>query len=129
MPPALDTPEEVAAMLAAVLGVLGVVAAGIIGVVATVIAAWRAKVKPLLTSTQSAASHAAEQLTPNHGSTVRDAVRRTEEAVARLDRNTNQRIADLRADLREYSDQNDRAHSELFRRVRGLESPMEDTRP
>lgn len=129
MPPALDTPEEVAAMLAALLGVLGVVAAGIIGVVATVIAAWRAKVKPLLTSTQSAATHAAEQLTPNHGSTVRDAVRRTEEAVARLDRNTNQRLADLRADMREYSDQNDRAHSELFRRVRGLESPMEDTRP
>lgn len=129
MPPALDTPEEVAAMLAALLGVLGVVAAGIIGVVATVIAAWRAKVKPLLTSTQNAASHAAEQLTPNHGSTVRDAVRRTEEAVARLDRNTNQRFADLRADMREYSDQNDRAHSELFRRVRGLESPMEDTRP
>lgn len=129
MPPALDTPEEVAAALAAVLGVLGVVATGILGAAAAVVTAWRAKVKPLLTSTQSAASHAAEQLTPNHGSTVRDAVRRTEEAVARLDRNTNQRLADLRADMRESRDQNDRAHSELFRRVRALETPMEDTRP
>lgn len=129
MPPWLDSAEEVAAVATAVVVAVGAVVTAVVTAVAGVYAVWRSKVKPLLTKTEQAASHAAEQLTPNHGSTVRDAVRRTEEAVARLDRNTNQRIADLRADVREYSDQNDRAHSELFRRVRGLESPMEDTRP
>lgn len=129
MPPALDTTEEVAAMLAAVLGVLGVLAAGILTAFAGVLAVWRAKVKPLLTSTQVAASHAADQLTPNHGSTVRDSVRRTEEAVGRLDRNTNQRLTDIRADLGRHIDANDRAHAEIFRRLNYLETPLEDTRP
>lgn len=133
MPPWLDTPEEAGAILVAVLGVLATVGAGIVAAAAAVIVAgikvWRSKLKPLLTETQQAATHAADQLTPNHGSTVRDAVRRTEEAVARLDRNTNQRIADLRGDVGRYTDQNDRAHSEIFKRLRGLESPMEDTRP
>lgn len=140
MPPWLDTPEEAGAVLVAVLGVLGTIGAAIVAATAAVIVAgvkvWRSKIKPLLTETQVAATHAADQLTPNHGSTVRDAVRstrdavrRTEEAVARLDRNTNQRIGDLRADVGRYTDQNDRAHSEIFKRIRGLESPMEDTRP
>ena len=133
MPPWLDTPEEAGAVLVAVLGVLGTIGAAIVAATAAVVVAgvkvWRSKIKPMLTETQVAATHAADQLTPNHGSTVRDAVRRTEEAVARLDRNTNQRIGDLRADVGRYTDQNDRAHSEMFKRIRGLESPMEDTRP
>lgn len=129
MPPALDTPEEVAAMLAALLGVLGVLAAGIIGVVATVIAAWRAKVKPLLTSTQTAASHAAEQLTPNHGSTVRDSVGRMESTLDRLDRSMSRQLGEIRADMGRQQQHNDRQHSEIFRRIHALETPMEDTRP
>lgn len=129
MPPALDTPEEIAAIVGGILAVLGVMAAGLISLFAGAIAVWRAKVKPLLTTTQQAASHAAEQLTPNHGSTVRDAVRRTEAAVGRLDRNNNQRLADLRADLGRHIDANDRAHSEIFRRLHHLETPLEDTRP
>lgn len=133
MPPWLDTPEEAGTLLVAVLGVLGTIGAAIVVATAAVVVAgvkvWRSKIKPILTETQVAATHAADQLTPNHGSTVRDAVRRTEEAVARLDRNTNQRIGDLRADVGRYTDQNDRAHSEIFKRIRGLESPMEDTRP
>lgn len=132
MPPWLNTPEEAGAILVAVLGVLATVGAGIITAAAVVIVAgikvWRSKIKPLLTETQQAATHAADQLTPNHGSTVRDAVRRTEAAVGRLDLNTNQRLADIRADVGRYTDQNDRAHSEIFKRLRGLESPMEDTR-
>lgn len=132
MPPWLDTPEEAGAILVAVLGVLGTIGAAMVATIAAVIVAgvkvWRSKIKPLLTETQVAATHAADQLTPNTGSTVRDAVKRTEAAVGRLDLNTNQRIADLRADVGRYTDQNDRAHSEIFKRLRGLESPMEDTR-
>lgn len=133
MPPWLNTPEEVGAVIVGVLGVLATIGAAVLAAVAGVIAAgvqvWRTKIKPMLADTQQSASHAAEQLTPNHGSTVQDAVRRTEAAVARLDRNTNQRLGDLRADVGRYTDQNDRAHSEIFKRLRGLESPMEDTRP
>lgn len=132
MPPWLDTPEEAATILASVLGVLGTIGAAIVAAVAVVIVAgvkvWRSKIKPLLTETQQAATHAADQLTPNHGSTVRDAVRRIEETVDRLDRTTNQRLGDLRRDVSRYTDQNDRAHSEIFKRLRGLETPNEDTR-
>ena len=125
MPPALDTPEEVAAMLAALLSVLGAVAVGIIGVIATVIAAWRAKVKPLLTETKQSANRAAEQLTNNHGSSTRDAIDRIEMTMSL----TAADVREIRADQRTDRDAASRAHAEIFRRIRALETPMEDTRP
>lgn len=129
MPPALDTPEEVAAMLAALLGVLSIVAVGIIGAVAAIIAAWRTKLKPMLAQTQQAAETAADQLTPNHGSSARDSLGRIENSLDRLDRAMNRQIGEIRADMTRHNEWSDRQHSELFRRVHHLESPMEDTRP
>ena len=133
MPPWMDTPEEVGAVLVAVLGVLGTVAAGIVmsaaGVLVAVVRVWRSKVKPVLTSTQTAAETAADQLTPNHGSSARDSLNRIERMVGRLDTNMNQRITDIRADVRAHVDHSDRAHSEIFRRLKQIETPQEDTRP
>ena len=125
MPPALDTPEEVAAMLAALLGVLGVVGAGIIAALAAVIAAWRAKIKPLLTDTKRSADRAAEQLITNHGSSTRDAIDRIELTMSL----TAADVREIRADQRTDRDAASRAHAEIFRRLRALETPMEDTRP
>lgn len=113
MPPALDTPEEVAAMLAALLGVLGVVGAGIITTVAGVVVAWRAKIKPLLTDTKDAAEHAATQLTPNHGSSAKDSLARLEVNLDRMERTLSQRIVDLRADVRTDRDATNRRLSHL----------------
>lgn len=130
MPPALDTPEEVAAMLAALLGVLGVVGAGIITAVAGLVVAWRAKIKPLLTDTKDAAEHAATQLTPNHGSSAKDSLVRIEQAITDHRRDTNQRLGDLRGDMRTEREATDRKHSEIFQRLHALESPpREDTIP
>lgn len=129
MPPWIGDPEAVGVAVAATLGLIVTIGTALLGAVAALYAVWRAKIKPLLTGTQEAAAHAAEQLTPNHGSTVRDAVRRTEDAVARLDQNTGRQLGALRDDLRQFTDQNDRTHSELFRRLRALETPYEDTRP
>lgn len=129
MPPWLDSAEEVAAIATAVVVAIGAVLTAVLGVAGALIAVWRTKVKPLLTRTEEAASHAAEQLTPNHGSTVRDSVGRMEQTLDRLDRTTNTRIGDLNGLMVRYIDQNDRAHSEIFRRLNQLESPMEDTRP
>lgn len=128
MPPWLNDPESVAAFVAALLGLLATIGVAIVGACGAVMMAWQSKIKPLLTGTQAAAQHAAEQLTPNHGSTVRDAVRRTEAAVGRLDLNTNQRIGDLHALMGRHIDQNDRAHSEIFKRLHQIESPPEETR-
>lgn len=124
MPPALDTPEEVAAMLAALLGVLGVIAAGIIGTIAAIIAAWRTKLKPLLTDTQDAAERAAFQLTNNHGSSTRDAIDRMELTISL----TAADVREIRSDQRVARDDASRAHAEIFRRIRALETPVEDTR-
>lgn len=124
MPPALDTPEEVAAMLAALLGVLGVIGVGIIGTIAAIIAAWRTKLKPLLTDTQDAAERAAFQLTNNHGSSTRDAIDRMELTISL----TAADVREIRSDQRVARDDASRAHSEIFRRIRALETPMEDTR-
>lgn len=130
MPPTLDTPEEVAAMLAALLGVLGIVGTGILAAVAGLIAAWRAKVKPLLTDTKDAAEHAATQLTPNHGSSAKDSLARLEVNLDRMERTLSQRIVDLHADVRTDRQNSDRQHSEIFRRLHALESPpREDTYP
>lgn len=116
-------------MLAALLAVLSVFAAGVIGVIAAVIAAWRAKVKPLLTETRTAASTAADQLTPNHGSSARDSLGRIEQTLDRFDLSINRQLGEIRADMTRHNEWSDRQHSELFRRVNHLESPMEDTRP
>ena len=133
MPPWLDTPEEVGAILVAVLGVLGTIGAGIVmsvaGVLVAAVKIWRSKVKPVLTSTQAAAETAADQLTPNHGSSARDSLSRIERMVSRLDTTMNQRITDIRADVRAHVDHSDRAHSEIFKRLRQIETPSEDTRP
>lgn len=112
-------------MLAALLGVLGVVAVGIIGTIAAVVAAWRAKVKPLLADTQQAAERAAFQLTNNHGSSTRDAIDRMEVTMSL----TAADVREIRADQRVARDDASRAHSEIFRRIRALETPLEDTRP
>ena len=125
MPPWLDSPEEAGALLVAVLGVLATVGVGIIGACAAVYAAWRAKIKPLLTSTQDSAKKAASQLTNNHGSSTRDAIDRIELTMSL----TAADVRELRADQRVARDDASRAHSEIFRRIRALETPMEDTRP
>lgn len=129
MPPWLDSPEEVGAVLVAVLAVLGTVAVAVIGTLAAVIAAWRSKVKPLLTSTQTAAETAADQLTPNHGSSARDSLGRIERSLDEVRRDLTQRMADVRADMRSDRDQHHRDHANIFRRLHSLESPPEDTRP
>lgn len=129
VPPWLDTPEEAGAILVAVLGVLATIGVGIVGACAAVYAAWRAKLKPLLTKTHEAAETAADQLTPNHGSSARDSLGRIERTLDRFDRSINRQLGEIRADMTRHSEWSDRQHSELFRRVNHLESPMEDTRP
>lgn len=129
MPPWLTDPESVAAFIAALLGLLTTIGVGVLGSAAAVFVAWRSKIKPLLSGTQTAAKHAAEQLTPNHGSSARDSLGRIEATLDRVDRSLNRQIGEVRADMRTHIDTNDRQHSELFRRVNHIESPMEDTRP
>lgn len=129
MPPWLDSPEEVGAVIVAVLAVLGTVAVAVIGALAAVIAAWRSKVKPLLTSTQTYAETAADQLTPNHGSSARDSLGRIERSLDEVRRDLSQRMADVRADMRSDREQHHRDHNNIFHRLHALESPPEDTRP
>lgn len=129
MPPWLTDPESVAAFVAALLGLVATIITGLLAVVAAVVTVWRAKIKPLLTSTQQAANTAADQLTPNHGSSARDSLGRIEHTLDRLDRSFNRQIGEIRADMTRHNEWSDRQHSELFRRVNHLESPMEDTRP
>lgn len=122
MPPALDTPEEVAAIVAAVLAVLGVAGAGVVGVVAAIVAAWNSKVRPLLADTQNAAHVAAHELRNNSGGSTRDAVDRIE-TVARELRGD---VRDLRHELSDDRTAGNRTHSELFRRLHALESPIQE---
>ena len=133
MPPWLDTPEEVGAILVAVLGVLGTIGAGIVMSVAGVLVAaakvWRSKVKPVLTRTQAAAETAADQLTPNHGSSARDSLGRIERTLDRVARDLSRQVGEIRQDMTRHETVSERQHAELFRRVNHLESPMEDTRP
>lgn len=129
MPPWLDSAEEVGAVIVAVLAVLGTIAAAALAALGVVIAAWRSKIKPLLTSTATAAETAADQLTPNHGSSARDALGRIERAQDELRRDLTQRLVDVRADMRSDREQHHRDHSNIFRRLNHLESPLEDTRP
>lgn len=129
MPPWLDTPEEAGAILVAVLGVLATVGVGIIGAIAALYAAWRTKVKPLLTRTHNAAETAADQLTPNHGSSARDSLGRIEMTLDRVARDLSWQVGEIRTDMTRHNEWSDRQHSELFRRVNRIESPMEDTRP
>ena len=129
MPPWLDTPEEVGAILVAVLGVLATIGVGIVGACAAVYAAWRAKLKPLLTKTHEAAETAADQLTPNHGSSARDSLGRIERTLDRVARDLSRQVGEIRQDMTRHNDHSDRAHSEIFRRLRQIETPSEDTRP
>lgn len=125
MPPWLESPEGVAAFIAALLGLLATIGVGIIGAVAAVMVAWRSKLKPLLMGTQQAAQSAAHELKANHGSSTRDAVNRTEMTVNRLAED----LREMRTEQRSDREAGNRAHSEIFRRLRSIESPMEDTRP
>lgn len=121
MPPWLDSAEEVGIMVGGAIAILTALAVAILTALAAVIAAWRAKIKPLLTTTQEAASTAADQLTPNHGSSIRDAVGRIESKVIELH-------ADMRLD-----------RAQVGRRLERLESyhsgpaagspPQENTQP
>ena len=108
MPPWLDSAEEVGALVVLVGTTLGMVAAALVTAAAGVVAAWRSKLKPLLTDTRRAATAAAEQLTPNHGSSVRDALTRIETTVDRLDRSVSARLAEVRSDMHLEREQNAR---------------------
>lgn len=125
MPPWLDSAEEVAAVATAVVVAVGAVAVTFVTAIAGVVAVWRAKVKPLLTETKDSAYRAAEQLENNHGSSTRDAIDRIEMTMSL----TAADVREIRADQRTDRDTASRAHSEIFRRIRALETPMEDTRP
>lgn len=125
MPPWLDSAEEVAAVATAVVVAVGAVAVTFVTAIAGVVAVWRAKVKPLLTETKDSAHRAAEQLENNHGSSTRDAIDRIEMTMSL----TAADVREIRADQRTDRDTASRAHSEIFRRIRALETPMEDTRP
>lgn len=129
VPPWLDSPEEVGAVLVAVLGVLATIGVGIVGACAAVYAAWRAKLKPLLTKTHEAAETAADQLTPNHGSSARDSLGRIERTLDRVARDLSRQVGEIRQDMTRHETVSERQHAELFRRVNHLESPSEDTRP
>ncbi|WP_087485753.1 hypothetical protein [Brachybacterium massiliense] len=129
MPPWLTDPEGVAAFVAALLALLVTIAGGLLAAIAAIVAVWRAKVKPLLTDTSKAARTAADQLTPNHGSSARDSLGRIENTLDRLDRSMSRQIGEIRADMNRTTQHNDRQHSEIFRRLHALETPMEDTRP
>jgi hypothetical protein len=125
MPPWLDSAEEVAAVATAVVVAVGAVAATFFTALAGVWAVWRAKIKPLLTETKHSANRAAEQLVNNHGSSTRDAIDRIEMIMSL----TAADVREIRADQRTDRETASRAHSEIFRRIRALETPMEDTRP
>lgn len=125
MPPALDTPSEVGAVLVAVLGVLGTVGVGIIGAVAMVYGAWRAKLRPILMETKAAANAAAHQLENNSGSSTKDAVDRIEAQVAQVARD----IRYLRGNMRSQQTSNDDIHRDHSQRLRALETPHERTHP
>jgi hypothetical protein len=104
---------------------VGAVAATFFTALAGVWAVWRAKIKPLLTETKHSANRAAEQLVNNHGSSTRDAIDRIEMIMSL----TAADVREIRADQRTDRETASRAHSEIFRRIRALETPMEDTRP
>lgn len=125
MPPWLDSAEEVAALVTAVIVAIGAVVAALVTAIAGVIAVYRAKIKPMLSGTQQAAQQAAYELRANHGSSTRDAINRTEKNIDHLIHE----LRDMRTEQRTDRDAGNRAHSEIFRRMRQLETPMEDTRP
>lgn len=118
MPPALDTPEEVAAMLGALLGLLATFAVGLFGALAIAYAAWAKKLKPLLTETREAARSAAHELTNNSGGSTRDAVYRIETIALELREDNRQ----VRREIENHRDYADRNLSEIFRRIYALES-------
>lgn len=118
MPPWLDTPGELAAIVVAVITAGGTVIASMLGAAAVIIAAWRAKLAPLLNATADHAQTAAEAVSANHGSSLRDAVVRLEAGMAGVAGD----VRDMRAEARENRAQSDRAHSEIFHRLRSLEN-------
>ncbi|WP_141740581.1 hypothetical protein [Dermabacter sp. HMSC06F07] len=118
MPPALDTPEEVAAMLGSLLGLLATFAVGLFGALAIAYAAWTKKLKPLLTETREAARSAAHELTNNSGGSTRDAVDRIETIALELREDNRQ----VRREIENHRDYADRNLSEIFRRIYALES-------
>lgn len=118
MPPALDTPEEVAAMLGTLLGLLATFAVGLFGALAIAYAAWAKKLKPLLTETREAARSAAHELTNNSGGSTRDAVDRIETIALELREDNRQ----VRREIENHRDYADRNLSEIFKRLYTLES-------
>lgn len=118
MPPALDTPEEVAAMLGTLLGLLATFAVGLFGALALAYAAWAKKLKPLLTETREAARSAAHELTNNSGGSTRDAVDRIETIALELREDNRQ----VRREIENHRDYADRNLSEIFKRIYALES-------
>lgn len=132
MPPWLDSPEEVGAVLVGVLGALATIGVAVVGTVAAVIAAYRAKIKPLLTGTRSAAEAAAHQLQNNSGSSTRDAVDRIERAATeslRLAQQNSRDVRYLRGDVANWQNHNNSVHEDHGTRLRSLETPHERTLP
>lgn len=124
MPPWLDSAEDVAALATAVIVAVGLVVSAVVAAAAGVIAVWQAKVKPLLTSTQTAAEVAAHESRPNSGKSMRDAIDQQAESIDQQ----GDLLVEILAMMRTRDDKSDRAHSEIFRRINTLES-RKDTRP
>lgn len=125
MPPSVDTPDEIATVIVAVIVALGTIVGGIAAAVALGVAWWRAHIGPLLKGTAADAARARAEVSANHGSSMRDAVTRVEATVAGLAVD----VRDLRVELRDERVSGDATHSEIFRRLRGLESPEPKDRP
>ncbi|WP_114856476.1 hypothetical protein [Brachybacterium sp. YJGR34] len=117
MPPWLTDPEGVAAFAAALFTLLSLIVGGLLAAVAGVIAVWRAKVKPLLTTTQDAAQVAAHESRPNSGKSMRDAIDQQGDL-----------LIEVLAQMRSRDETSERVHSEMFRRIYNLES-RKDTTP
>lgn len=121
MPPSLDTPDEIATVIVAVIVALGTITGGIVAAVALGVAWWRSHIGPLIRGAADDLAVARAQVSPNHGSSMSDALGRVETAVQGLTID----LRELRSDAREDRKASDRAHSEIFHRLRSLESPPE----
>lgn len=104
-------------VIGAVLTAGAAIVSALLGAVAVIVGAWRAKLAPLLHSTADHAQTAAEAVSANHGSSLRDAVVRLEASMAGVAGD----VRDIRTEARENRAQSDRAHSEIFHRLRSLE--------
>nr|DAL28234.1 MAG TPA_asm: Protein of unknown function (DUF2746) [Caudoviricetes sp.] len=133
MPPYLDTPEELGTLILAVVTALGALTVGTLGVIATVLVAWRTKVRPLLIESRDEAATAAQQLRNNSGSSTRDAIDRTETLATEIRDGINGvrtetlgEVRALRGEVGQLRDTSERTHAEVFKRLGALETPYRE---